>query len=227
VAWLEIRFGPFALNPDTRQLTRNGSEIHISRKAFELLVTLVLERPNVVGKATLQDRLWPGTFVVEANLSNLVAEIRDVLGDEPRSPRFIRTSHGVGYAFFGEVVPAPPVQPDAAPALTPANWLECQGRQFPLAPGENIIGRDPDLAVSLIAPTVSRRHARVIVSDDGATLEDFGSKNGTFIGAVPVRSPIRLAHGDVIRFGTLPAKFYRQVEAVTETAVRQPGVEGS
>jgi hypothetical protein len=172
------------------------------------------ERPNVVSKATLQERLWPGTFVVEANLSNLVAEIRDALGDEPRSPRFIRTSHGVGYAFFGEVVPAPPVQPDAAPALTPANWLECQGRQFPLAPGENIIGRDPDLAVSLIAPTVSRRHARVIVSDDGATLEDFGSKNGTFIGAVPVRSPIRLAHGDVIRFGTLPAKSHRQVEAV-------------
>ena len=218
---MEIRFGPFALNPDTRQLTRTGSEIHISRKAFELLATLIAERPKVVSKAALQERLWPGTFVVEANLSNLIAEIRDALGDEPRSPRFIRTSHGFGYAFFGEVEPAPQVRPEAA-ALTIANWLECQGRQFPLAPGENIIGRDPDLAVSLIAPTVSRRHARVIVIDNGATIEDFGSKNGTFVGGVPVRSTARLAHGDVIHFGTLPATFYRQVEAVTETAVKQP-----
>jgi len=224
---LAIRFGPFALNPDTRQLTRDGSEIHISRKAFELLAMLVAERPKVVSKAALQDRLWPGTFVVEANLSNLIAEIRDALGDEPRSPRFIRTSHGFGYAFFGEVVPAPPSPPETTPPQTMANWLECQGRQFPLAAGENVIGRDPDLAVSLIAPTVSRRHARVIVGDDGATIEDFGSKNGTFVGGVAVRSPVRLAHGDDIRFGTLEAKFYRQVEAVTETAVRQPSVEGS
>jgi DNA-binding winged helix-turn-helix (wHTH) protein len=220
---LEIRFGPFALNPDTRQLTRNGSEIHISRKAFELLATLLAERPKVVSKAALQEHLWPGTFVVEANLSNLIAEIRDALGDEPRSPRFVRTSHGFGYAFFGEVVTAPPVGPEVATPRTMASWLECQGRQFPLAPGENIIGRDPDLAVSLIAPTVSRRHARVLVLDDGATIEDFGSKNGTFVGGVPVRSSAPLAHGDVIHFGTLPATFYvRQVEAVTETAVKRP-----
>lgn len=217
---MEIRFGPFVLDPDTRQLTRDGSEIHISRKAFELLTALLAERPKVVTKAVLQERLWPGTFVVEANLSNLITEVRGALGDNPRSPRFIRTSHGFGYAFCGEVATAVS-EPSTDQSIT--SWLECQGRQFPLAPGENIIGRDPDLPIALIAPTVSRRHARVVVSDDSATIEDFGSKNGTFVGGVPVRAPAPLAHGDVIHFGTLPAKFYvRQIEAVTETAVRRP-----
>ena len=50
----------------------------------------------------LQQRLWPDTFVTEANLSNIVAEIRDALDDSPREPIYIRTVHKFGYAFCGE-----------------------------------------------------------------------------------------------------------------------------
>ena len=82
---MRIRFGPFTLDLDTRQLTRDSREIHLAPKAFELLATLVLDRPKVLSKAVLQERLWPETFVAEANLSNLVAEIREALGD--RRPR--------------------------------------------------------------------------------------------------------------------------------------------
>jgi DNA-binding winged helix-turn-helix (wHTH) protein len=70
---VKIRFGPFILDLDTRQLTQGSREIRLAPKAFELLTTLALERPNVLSKAVLQDRLWPGTFVAEANLSNLVS----------------------------------------------------------------------------------------------------------------------------------------------------------
>ena len=96
---MTLRFGPFVLDLDTRQLTRGGGDIHLSPKAFELLETLILDRPKVLSKDVLQQRLWPETFVAEANLSNLVAEIREALGDRARSPLFVRTAHGFGYAF--------------------------------------------------------------------------------------------------------------------------------
>ena len=57
-------------------------------------------------------RLWPETFVAEANLSNLVAEIREALGDRARAPLFVRTAHGFGYAFCGEATTLPGTQRD-------------------------------------------------------------------------------------------------------------------
>ena len=113
---MRIRFGPFTLDLESRQLISAGQEIHLEPKAFELLSALVLERPKALSKADLQERLWPGTFVAEANLSNLVAEIRAALGDPARAPKFVRTAHGFGYAFCGEAVQltdpgdAPPVR---------------------------------------------------------------------------------------------------------------------
>ena len=68
---MQIRFGGFVLDFDTRQLTQDGREVHLAPKAFELLAALVLDRPKVLSKADLQERLWPDTFVAEANLSNL------------------------------------------------------------------------------------------------------------------------------------------------------------
>jgi DNA-binding winged helix-turn-helix (wHTH) protein len=71
----------------------------LSPKAFDLLEALALERPKLLTKAVLQQRLWPNTFVSEGNLTNLVAEIRDALDDPPRDPAYIRTAHKFGYAF--------------------------------------------------------------------------------------------------------------------------------
>jgi Tol biopolymer transport system component/DNA-binding winged helix-turn-helix (wHTH) protein len=99
---VRIRFGPFTLDLESRQLTSGGEAVHLEPKAFELLSALVLARPKALSKADLQERLWPGTFVAEANLSNLVAEIRAALGDPARAPKYVRTAHGFGYAFCGE-----------------------------------------------------------------------------------------------------------------------------
>jgi DNA-binding winged helix-turn-helix (wHTH) protein len=73
---VELHFGEFTLDPLTRQLRRGADEIHVSPKAFALLLELIERRPNALTKAALQESLWPGTLVVEANLSNLIAEIR-------------------------------------------------------------------------------------------------------------------------------------------------------
>ena len=202
---MTIRFGPFAVDLDTRQVTRDRTNIHITPKAFELLVTLAEERPKVLSKADLQQRLWPETFVAEANLSNLVAEIREALGESSRAPVYIRTVHGFGYAFSADAT-TERVGADVPPAR-PACWLEWGDRHFPLGPGEHVIGRDPDVDVRLDSSTVSRRHARLVVRHDGTVLEDFDSKNGTFLGSDRVTSPVRLADGDAIRIGSLLLTF--------------------
>jgi DNA-binding winged helix-turn-helix (wHTH) protein len=201
---VRIRFGPFTLGLDTRQLTRDGREIHLAPKAFELLTALVLERPKVLSKADLQERLWPGTFVAEANLSNLVAEIRGALGDAARTPLFVRTVHGFGYAFCGDAV----AQRTDHESARLSCWLESDGRRFPLLIGEHVIGRDADVEVRLDSSTVSRRHARIVVTSDRAVLEDCGSKNGTYRGNEPVTSPIPLADGDTFRVGSLLVTFH-------------------
>ena len=201
-AGVRTRFGPFTLDLDTRQLTREGREIHLAPKAFELLSALVIDRPKALSKADLQERLWPGTFVAEANLSNLVAEIREALDDAARAPRFVRTAHGFGYAFCGDAVSLPDPRDAAC-------WLESDGRRFPLPTGEHVIGRDADVEVRLDASTVSRRHARIVVTAEGAMLEDCGAKNGTFRGNERVTSsPILLVDGDTIKVGSLVVTFH-------------------
>jgi DNA-binding winged helix-turn-helix (wHTH) protein len=199
-----IRFGQFVLDLDTRQLSREGSEIHLSPKAFDLLAALVMDRPKVLPKAALQERLWPSTFVAEANLSNLVAEVREALGDAARKPVYIRTAHGYGYAFCGDAAVAGPRE---RAQEGPPCWLEWDGRRLPLSIGEHVIGRDPDVEIRVDQSTVSRRHARLMVTREGAVLEAFVSKNGTFRGAELVSAPIQLADGDAIRVGSVLMTF--------------------
>jgi hypothetical protein len=209
-----ICFGPFTLNLETRQLSRGGTDIHLSTKAFDLLAMLVRERPHVLSKADLQQRLWPETFVAEANLSNLIAEVRHALDDSPREPRYVRTVHRVGYAFCADVPAAPP-----GGRVPPAFWIEANGRHFPLPPGEHIIGRDTDAAIRLDSSTVSRRHARIVVSDSSAVLDDFGSKNGTYHQDARVTMPTPLADGDAIRIGAHLLTFRTRSGGTTETHV--------
>jgi DNA-binding winged helix-turn-helix (wHTH) protein len=208
---VQIRFGPFLLNLDTRQLTRGDREIHLERKAFELLSALVSDRPSVLTKAVLQQRLWPGTFVSEANLSNLVGELREALGDRARAAKFIRTVHGVGYAFCGDATTLPDTR--ALEAERPSCWLEWGRKRFPLSSGAHVIGRSADVEVRLDAPSVSRRHARLVVTPGRTVLEDFGSKNGTFRGDERVTAPIALADGDAIRIGLLLVIFHARLSS--------------
>ena len=211
---MRICFGSFALNSDTRQLTRDGQEIHLSPKAFELLAALVAERPNVLSKVVLQQRLWPDTFVAEANLSNLIAEVRAALGDSPRTPVYLRTAHKVGYAFCAPAADAGVPMPSTRVVC----WIEWGTHRFPLRVGAHVIGRDPDVEIRLDAATVSRRHARVVVDADRVLLEDSGSKNGTFRERERVSTePVELLDGDQLRIGSLRLVFHLRAHESTET----------
>jgi pSer/pThr/pTyr-binding forkhead associated (FHA) protein len=79
--------------------------------------------------------------------------------------------------------------------------LDTENESIPLHEGENVIGRDPEAAVFIDSVKVSRRHARIMVAGDTATLEDLGSKNGTFLHGTRLSAPVRLANTDVILIG--------------------------
>ena len=201
---MRVQFADITLDSASRQLVRGGAAIHLSPKAFDLLCHLVAMRPSAVSKSQLFELIWPGTFVVEANLTVLVTELRRALGDEAHAPRFIRTLHKHGYAFCGEVTElAPP--PPARETLRV--WLLWNDSVLPLAEGENLIGRDPSCGVWLDQPGVSRRHARVRVSDDAAEIEDLGSTNGTFVNEIAITGPHRLRDADIIQIGSVDVKY--------------------
>jgi DNA-binding winged helix-turn-helix (wHTH) protein len=200
-ATVRARLGQFSIDSETRQLLSGVTDVHLSPKAFDLLCTLIQCRPRVLGKVELHARIWPDTHVVDANLNILIGEIRRALGDSAQRQAFIRTVHGVGYAFCGPV----DVRATAAATEPLCCWVVWRNRTFPLSEGDNIIGRDPRCAVWVEAAGVSRRHARIRVESVNrrVALEDLDSTNGTFVRRSPVDGEVLLADGDVVQVGTV------------------------
>lgn len=189
-----------------RRLVRRGAEaVRISPKAFQLLEILLDESPRVVPKAELLARLWPGAFVVEANLSNLVAEIRSAIGDSSRQPQWLKTVHAFGYGIDA----LPPSSPEAVRGeLSLFYWLVYRNGRVSLPEGKHLIGRHPRSVVPIGDSTVSRRHARIAVTPPGGgTLTDLGSRNGTFVRCVRVHAPLLLHDGDWIEVGAVQLEF--------------------
>jgi DNA-binding winged helix-turn-helix (wHTH) protein len=214
---VKARFDGYVIDSDARQLTRDRDEIHLSPKAFAVLCALVEKRPSVVPKADLFGQIWPDVFVVEGNLNVLVGEIRRALGDDPHEPRYIRTVHGVGYAFCAK---ATDVDRGASAEEPPARfWLAWKSQTFPLAEGDSIIGRDPRSQVWLDHSGVSRRHAqiRISVGAERPILTDLGSTNGTFVRGERIDGPTPLADGDVIKVGSVSVKFRDWTDGTSRT----------
>jgi hypothetical protein len=191
---MRYAIGSCELDVDARQLYRDGDAVHLSPKAFDLLEILVAARPRAVPKRELYDRLWPDTFVVEANLPMLVREVRTALGDEDKET--IRTVHRHGYAC----APGPD-----APRGNPAaeHLLLRDDREYFLVPGENLVGRDPAASVRIASTSASRRHASITIDGERATIVDLGSKNGTRLNGVTIARSEVLRDGSVIEFGSV------------------------
>jgi DNA-binding winged helix-turn-helix (wHTH) protein len=203
---MPIVFGDFVFDRASRRLLREGQEVHLGPKAFDLLDLLLSRQPEALSKAQVRDELWPRTFVSDSNLTSLVTELRSALGDDARRPRYVRTVYGFGYAFCGAAREGPDeTGNERSPAGRPR--IVCQGREVALRDGENLLGRADEAVVRVDSPTVSRRHARILVSDGRATLEDLGSRNGTFLRDLRIRGASDLADGDAIRIGRVRMVF--------------------
>ena len=96
-------FGPFRLIPSERQLLRDNHPVSLAGKSFDLLVALVENSGRLVEKEELIRRIWPDSFVEEANLSVNMTALRRALGEGPDDHRFIETVPRHGYRFIADV----------------------------------------------------------------------------------------------------------------------------
>jgi DNA-binding winged helix-turn-helix (wHTH) protein len=209
---VRFAFGECVLDSGARELRRGKRHAELSPKAFELLILLLRARPRALAQAEIRDHLWPGVFVSYTSLARLVTEVRHAIGDDPRNPSFVRTLHGFGYAFQGEAQEAetPSPAPGSAFALLWGNKV------FGLRPGETVLGRSLDCTLQIPSSKTSRRHARIVVSDRSASLEDLGSKHGTWLNDRRIDALELLADNDQIGVGNAVLTF-RVVSSQAET----------
>jgi len=193
---MDLAFADCVFKPASRQLLRNGEAVPLEPKSFTLLAVLIERRPAVVTYNEIDELLWPKVYVARTSLTRLVSELRAALGDSPGDGHIIRTVYKTGYAFAAAASPVG--QPRAAAAAFSLLW---NGRLLPLAEGENIAGRGIECSLVIEATSVSRRHARFVISAGSASVEDLGSTNGTFVNDAPVSSVTALQDGDVVTLG--------------------------
>jgi TolB-like protein/DNA-binding winged helix-turn-helix (wHTH) protein len=118
------QFGPFHLDSAERLLLRDGSEVRLPPKAFDLLVALVSSRGHLVEKDDLLNEVWPDTFVEESSLAQHVSMLRKALQDGESRGRYIETVPKSGYRFTAPVreisgpggAAAKPADQDLSPA---------------------------------------------------------------------------------------------------------------
>lgn len=221
---MPLSFEDIVFDLDTREARRSGRPLPLSPKAIDLLALLVRERPKAISKERIHAALWPGVFVSDASLTNVVAELRAAFGDSVREPRIIRTVHRFGYSFVAKPVEEKDARPAAGDSGA-AFRLMWERREIALEPGEHVLGRDQKAAVWVDDPSVSRHHARILVRGGAATLEDLGSKNGTLLNGERVEGAVAISDGDEVGIGraTLTVRVLRQgVSTQTASGLPKP-----
>lgn len=214
------RFSDCVFDADARELRRGGQAVPLSPLAPQLLSLLLEARPRALRQSELRDALWPRTNVGYTSLARVVSEVRRAVGDTSRTERLVRTVPRFGYAFAG------PTATDAAEASGPgACALVAKHAEYPLADGESLVGRGGECAVRLPSDQVSRVHARLRVEGGVATIEDRGSKNGTWVNGVRAASVVTLADGDEVAFGTFRVVF-RSARPADSTRTASPDLDG-
>ena len=137
-------FDQFELNLPDVTLTRQGQVITVEPQVFDVLATLVSRNEQLVTKQDLVDAVWGGRFISDSALSSRIKSARAALGDDGKQQRLIRTIHGRGFRFVGEVKikaanqPNPSkksLEPDEAPlvAVLPFENLSSDADQDYLA----------------------------------------------------------------------------------------------
>jgi DNA-binding winged helix-turn-helix (wHTH) protein/tetratricopeptide (TPR) repeat protein/TolB-like protein len=135
------QFDEFLVDPMRRLLTRDGEAVALTPKSMSILLVLLEKQGEVVTKQDLIQRIWPDTFVTEANLTQNVSSLRKALGERANARRYIVTVPGLGYSFAGEVVPVeliPDAGPETGPEVEPsAGEPERSAADEPAAPSSS------------------------------------------------------------------------------------------
>ena len=134
-----LRFGPCEVHAQRHQVLRDGQVQDIPPKAFELLLFLLRERHRAVAKCELVAALWQQQAVSESVLARTLMKVRQAIGDPATQPVWIKTIHGYGYRFVGDVIEAQP-QGSEPPALRHVGAMRDGRQRIGLLPCENQTG---------------------------------------------------------------------------------------
>ncbi len=192
----DFRLGDWVVQPTLCRLVSGATVVRIRPKLMDVLSYLVGRAGRVVPKAEIIDAVWAKEYVAEGTLAQSVFELRSALGDDGKGSRYIETIPKRGYRLV-----APVQRLERTPARVPAWVLVIGEREVALEPGVNIIGRAPDATVRIDLFEVSRHHTRIRVHPGGASIEDLGSKNGTYLRGERLNGPAELRDGDEVRVG--------------------------
>jgi DNA-binding winged helix-turn-helix (wHTH) protein len=121
-----IRFGPFQVDQQRQEVTRNGSRLKLQGKVYQVLLALIEKQGDVVTREELRLRLWPADTHVnyDANVNTTVNKLRQALGDSSDKPLYIETIPRKGYclivsAEFADLPVVATIVPAAAPGGKP------------------------------------------------------------------------------------------------------------
>jgi DNA-binding winged helix-turn-helix (wHTH) protein/tetratricopeptide (TPR) repeat protein len=134
-----VRFADIELDRDRMVLRRAGEEVAVEPQVFEVLAHLVEHRDRLVPKTELLDEIWGDRFVSESALSSRIKSARQAIGDNGRDQRLIRTVHGRGFRFVGDVLGDGAVVGEGAGAGSPG--------ASPVAPAGTAGSGDPAAGV--------------------------------------------------------------------------------
>jgi len=217
---LRLRFRDLLFDVGTRSLTRGERPVPLSPKAFRLLEVLVMRRPDAVSHEDLRRTLWGDAADGGTTLARLVSEIRTALDDHDEAQPIVRTVHRFGYAFSEATVR------EERTTLPVGRYAIRWGSQLvPLADGENFVGRALDGVIAVPSSKASRRHARIVVSDEKAVIEDLGSRNGTRVNDALIDRPVELKNGDRVGVGPAVLVFCVAGSAGSTSAETGPGLD--
>ena len=201
-----FHLGDWLVEPTLDRISRDGAVLQLRPRAMDVLVCLAMEAGKLAAKRHLIDAVWRTEFVSDHALTQVIAEIRAALGDDARNPIYIENIPRKGYRLVAAVTPVEAAIPQVREVSLPLR-LQGNGTEYPLTQGSNVIGRTADATVCIDRTEVSRCHARVVVSGTTATVEDLGSKNGTFLNGQRLHQPAVLTDGDEIWIGRSVARF--------------------
>src|SRR5437868_7232096 len=114
-------FDQFRVDTVRRLLLCDGKTVPLTPKLFDLLLTLIEHRRQVLTKEELLRKVWPGIIVEESNLTQNIFMLRKTLGETPSDHRYVVTVRGKGYRFVAEVRE---VYEDALSRLAQADYTE-------------------------------------------------------------------------------------------------------
>jgi DNA-binding winged helix-turn-helix (wHTH) protein len=201
-------FGEFELDVAAFSLRRSGKRVKLEKIPMEVLILLVSRRGNLVSRKEMRELLWgPRVFVEhDSAINTAIRKIRHTLDDDADTPRFVETVVGKGYRFVASVTRRSTSL--SGRGMGTSSHAVFRGKQeFALKDGENLLGREPDAQIRVDHPSVSRRHAKIVLRAGRAMLEDLDSRNGTFINGRKLEASTELEHGSIIGLGPITLTF--------------------